>query len=76
MEGAAMRHCVATYWQNVVNGQSRICSILEKGNRVATLELTSRVDRGRYQVGQLVGVRNSRTIRCVQGRWRLYRGDQ
>jgi hypothetical protein len=52
-----MRHCVATYWQNVVNGESRIYSILEKGSRVATLELTSRVTnyRGRTQVGQLVG---------------------
>jgi hypothetical protein len=29
-EGAAMHHCVATYWQNVINGKSRIYSILEK----------------------------------------------
>ena len=39
-EGAAMHHCVASYWQNVVNGRSRIYSILENGSRVATLELT------------------------------------
>src|SRR5207342_487858 len=30
-EGAAMHHCVASYWQNVVNGKSRIYSIREKG---------------------------------------------
>ena len=73
-----MHHCVASYWQNVVNGESRIYSILENGSRVATLELTSRLtqykgrndtltasvigigQRSRYQVGQLVGARNSR----------------
>ena len=69
-EGAAMHHCVASYWQNVVNGGSRIYSILENGSRVATLELTDRLtshkgptgigERSRYQVGQLVGARNSR----------------
>jgi hypothetical protein len=42
-EGAAMHHCVASYWQKVVNGESRIYSIVENGNRVATLELTSRL---------------------------------
>jgi hypothetical protein len=40
-EGAAMHHCVASYWGDVVDG-SRIYSILENGSRVATLELTSR----------------------------------
>ena len=66
-EGAAMHHCVATYWQNVVDSRSRIYSILENGNRVATLELTigpiqSQRDRAtsRYQVRQLVGACNSR----------------
>jgi PcfJ-like protein len=64
-EGAAMHHCVASYWQNVVNGGSRIYSILENGNRVATLELTGRPDNSRwgtslYRVGQLVGTCNSR----------------
>jgi PcfJ-like protein len=39
-EGAAMHHCVASYWKNVVEGRSRIYSILENGRRVATLELT------------------------------------
>ena len=46
-EGAAMHHCVASYWQNVVNGGSRIYSILENGNRVATLELTGRLTQYR-----------------------------
>jgi hypothetical protein len=64
-EGAAMHHCVATYWQKVVSGDSRIYSILENGNRVATVELTNRFARyewgaGRYHVGQMVGPCNSR----------------
>jgi hypothetical protein len=42
-EGAAMHHCVASYWQNVVKGRSRIYSILENGRRVATLEVTGRL---------------------------------
>jgi hypothetical protein len=40
-EGAAMHHCVASYWENVVEGESRIYSIRENRSRVATLELTS-----------------------------------
>lgn len=46
-EGAAMHHCVASYWQNVVNGGSRIYSLLENGSRVATLELTGRLTQYR-----------------------------
>ena len=42
-EGAAMHHCVASYWQNVVNGRSRIYSIRENGRRVATLEVIGRL---------------------------------
>jgi hypothetical protein len=64
-EGAAMRHCVATYWQNVINSKSRIYSILKDGSRVATLELSNRPINyrwatSRYQVRQLVGACNSR----------------
>ena len=77
-EGAAMHHCVASYWQNVVHGKSRIYSIRENRSRVATLEVTGPLiqykgsrsalpasvrgigQRSRYQVGQLVGARNSR----------------
>ena len=47
-EGATMHHCVASYWQNVVNGNSRIYSILENGNRVATLELSNRLINYRW----------------------------
>lgn len=39
VEGAAMRHCVATYISAVVSGQSRIYSIRDQGKRVATMEL-------------------------------------
>ena len=42
-EGAAMHHCVASYWRNVVNGKSRIYSIRENGSRVATLEVTGQL---------------------------------
>ena len=77
-EGAAMRHCVASYWENVVEGGWRIYSIIENGRRIATLGLVDRpiqynmpnatlaasvsgiAQRSRYQVGQLVGTRNSR----------------
>jgi hypothetical protein len=64
-EGAAMHHCVATYWQNVVSGKSRIYSILENGNRIATLEISNRLinykwGTNRFQVRQLVGACNSR----------------
>ena len=36
-----MHNCVASYWENVAEGKSRIYSIRENGSRVATLELTS-----------------------------------
>lgn len=39
LEGAAMRHCVATYISNVISGKSRIYSVRASGKRVATLEL-------------------------------------
>ena len=64
-EGAAMHHCVASYWLNVVAGRSRIYSVRKDGARVATLELTSqtgayRWQKGDFKIRQLVGVRNSR----------------
>ena len=62
-EGAAMHHCVASYWADAVVDGSRIYSILENGSRVATLELTGRPtqyrrpkgteQRSRYQVNQV-----------------------
>lgn len=38
-EGAAMRHCVASYVRNVLDGHSHIVSIRSAGKRLATLEL-------------------------------------
>jgi len=64
-EGGAMHHCVAAYWGAVIDGRSRIYSILENGKRVATLELGHRLasyrwGKSRYQVRQLHGACNSR----------------
>jgi hypothetical protein len=64
-EGAAMSHCVASYWWNVVRGGSRIYSILKNGCRVATVELTTGCERYRwgktnYRVRQISGFRNAR----------------
>lgn len=39
VEGATMRHCVASYISQVVAGSSRIYSLREGGRRLATLEL-------------------------------------
>ena len=38
-EGAAMRHCVATYINDVMRGKCSIVSIKRAGDRIATLEL-------------------------------------
>ena len=64
-EGAAMRHCVASYWHNVIAGRSRIYSVQQDGNRVATLELCDGVEnyrwgRSSFRIRQLVGMRNAR----------------
>jgi hypothetical protein len=64
-EGAAMLHCVASYWWSVASGWSRIYSVLKNGSRVATVELTTNDERykwgkTRYRVRQTVGARNSR----------------
>lgn len=49
LEGAAMRHCVASYIQAVVGGSSRIYSVKQDGRRIATLELkptrTKKIER-------------------------------
>lgn len=39
LEGAAMRHCVASYSREVMAGTARIFSVRQDGRRVATLEL-------------------------------------
>ena len=64
-EGAAMHHCVATYWKDVANGGSRIYSIRENGKRVATVELDNRLipykwGTSHYRMRQLSGPRNAR----------------
>jgi hypothetical protein len=67
-EGTAMQHCVATYLRKVANEESRIYSIRENGNRVATLELAGpnhRAGLGRFQVRQLVGACNARPTSAV-----------
>jgi hypothetical protein len=68
-EGRAMHHCVSTYWRHVISGQSRIYSILEAGNRVATLELScehpdykprrASKKMSRFQVRQAAGPYNA-----------------
>ena len=65
LEGAAMHHCVASYWRQVAAGRARIYSIRAGSDRVATLEITDRVEAYRwgkpgYQVRQLAGPCNSR----------------
>lgn len=47
IEGAAMRHCVASYSQAVIAGRSRIFSVRQAGRRVATLELGRPLQMGR-----------------------------
>ena len=64
-EGAAMHHCVATYWKDVANGGSRIYSIRENRKRVATVELANRLipykwGTSHYHMRQLSGPRNTR----------------
>lgn len=41
-EGAAMHHCVSTYFSDVLMGRSRIYSVLQKGKRTITAEFDSR----------------------------------
>ena len=60
-----MHHCVASYWQNVVNGRSRIYSIRETGRRVATLEVIGRLTQykgPKPQYDALVNVRVAATV--------------
>lgn len=52
-EGAAMHHCVATYFPDVVRGKSRIFSLRRDGRRIATLELAK--GRDGWRAVQLKG---------------------
>jgi hypothetical protein len=61
IEGAEMHHCVRTYADRVVNGSSRIYSVRQCGQRVATLELVcSRSRAPKFELGQLKGPCNAR----------------
>jgi hypothetical protein len=56
-EGAAMRHCVASYTPQVMNRRSRIYSIRHGGERVATLEVVLAGERAHAR--QVKTVRNT-----------------
>jgi hypothetical protein len=60
-EGAAMRHCVATYVRQVLGGDSHIFGVRLGGKRVATLELNRT-----YQPVQLQGPANSPVGKPIQ----------
>jgi hypothetical protein len=63
-EGARMQHCVRLYADKVAKGSSRIYSVRQAGQRVATLELMRTTKAAatahRYVLAQLKGARNSR----------------
>lgn len=58
-ESEVMRHCVATYLENCLGGDTRIFSIREAGNdeRVGTIELA--IVSGRWEMVQLKGKCNA-----------------
>ena len=62
-EGARMHHCVRLYADKVAKGSSRIYSVRQAGQRVATLELARTTRTGsaphKYVLAQLKGPRNS-----------------
>jgi len=62
-EGARMHHCVGSYADRVARGSSRIYSVRQAGQRVATLELRRTTRAGsashKYALVQLKGPRNS-----------------
>jgi hypothetical protein len=53
-EGLAMRHCVSSYVQDVVNGRCSIVSVRKDERRIATMELTA------MGIAQLKGRFNAR----------------
>lgn len=56
LEGAAMRHCVASYSREVMAGTARIFSVRQDGRRVATMELDRPNEVIREPVGSIEGV--------------------
>lgn len=71
-EGQAMQHCVVTYVDRCVYGQSRIFSIAhEDGRRLSTLQL-HRQHNGLFAVVQNLGFRNapvSESLKRAVSRW-------
>jgi hypothetical protein len=69
VEGERMHHCVRTYADRVVAGYSRLYSVRQGGERVATLELRKAWRSGsplpRYELAQLKGPCNARVSRDV-----------
>lgn len=60
-EGAAMRHCVASYAGMVISGTSHIVSVTDAaGKRVATLELTGPKRKPTHRIVQTRGPQNAR----------------
>lgn len=55
-EGVTMKHCVATYSDQVLSGRSRIYSITFEGRNIATLELDGKPP---YNTAQIKGPRNA-----------------
>lgn len=71
-EGQAMQHCVVTYVDRCVYGQSRIFSVAhEDGRRLSTLQL-HRQQNGLFAVAQNLGFRNalvSESLKMAVSRW-------
>ena len=40
-EGNAMKHCVSSYWYNIVNGGTSIWSLQKNGVRMLTIEVNN-----------------------------------
>ncbi|MGD2133994.1 MAG: PcfJ domain-containing protein [Maricaulaceae bacterium] len=55
-EGAAMRHCAASYITHVAHGRSWLYSVRRDGERLATLELV--MNDGRFVLAQIKARRN------------------
>lgn len=67
-EGAEMRHCVASYMEDVARGSCHIVSVRLGGRRIATLELSRR-----WTVNQLKGPCNAPVALEVRAAVREYR---
>lgn len=71
LEGAAMRHCVATYIASVATGRTYIIGIRRQGRSIATLQLTKRGSH--YAQAQIAGPCNAPVPPAVQAAADEYR---